>query len=343
MAQKVTLKDIAREVGLSSTSVSLVLNNRPNKVSEANREKIRSCARRLNYVPNQFARSLVTSHSHTLGLIVPNIESRFFASVAKNLEQKCRERGYALFIVSSDESSRMDAELVRLLLNRGVDGMFLVLSHELEPDPDLLELLKMAPTPYVLVDRVIAGVNADRVRFNSVMGGYVATKHLLEAGHRRIAAIINMATNTGQERLRGYRRALAEAQVAYDESLVFNSDYYIPNAYKVAEAMLETGASAVFASSDNIALGVLKRAYEKHVRVPEDLSMVSFDNSAADALFEPALTSIEQNTQELTEQAVELLFARIEADSSSDGEEQAFSDITLEPRLVLKESVKTLS
>ena len=120
MAGKVTLKDIAREVGLSTTAVSLVLNDRPCKISEESRRRIKEVARRKRYIPNQIARSLVTRRSQTVGLVVPNIESRFFSSLARRLELGCRERGYVLLITNSDESAENDAELVQLLANRGV-------------------------------------------------------------------------------------------------------------------------------------------------------------------------------------------------------------------------------
>ena len=119
MAGKVTLKDIAREVGLSTTAVSLVLNDRPCKISEESRRRIKEVARRKRYIPNQIARSLVTRRSQTVGLVVPNIESRFFSSLARRLELGCRERGYVLLITNSDESAENDAELVQLLANRG--------------------------------------------------------------------------------------------------------------------------------------------------------------------------------------------------------------------------------
>ena len=137
MSGKVTLKDIANEVGLSPTSVSLVLNDRPCKVSAANKTRIKEVARRKRYVPNQIARSLVMQRTDTLGLIVPNIESRFFSSLASSLERRCREHGYALFITNS-ESTESDSELVRLLMNRGVDGLFIVVSDELTSDAGLV-------------------------------------------------------------------------------------------------------------------------------------------------------------------------------------------------------------
>lgn len=343
MAEKVTLKQIAREVGLSITSVSLVLNDRPNKVSEENRRLIRETARRLHYVPNQIARSLVMQQSRTLGLIVPNIESRFFSSLAKNIEVKCRARGYALFIMSSDGTRENDAELVHLLINRGVDGLFLVTSNELAPDEQLVEALSSTAVPVVMVDRFIEGVACDKVRFNSEQGGYLATSHLLEQGHRRIACLINTVSHSGQERLRGYRRALREAGVSFDEAYVFESDYYIADAARACERVLQSDATAIFASSDNIALGVLKCLYAAGKRVPRDYSLVSYDNSAADALFEPALTAIEQNVYELSENAMELMFARLDEKSGrvagAGGEAQTFEERVLSPRLVYKDSV----
>lgn len=344
MAAKVTLKEIAREVGLSPSAVSLVLNDRPCRISEENRRRIKEVAARKRYVPNQIARSLVMQHSHTLGLIVPNIESRFFSSLARNLEIHCRERGYALFIMNSDGAVEHEDELVRLLVNRGVDGLFLVTAHELDADDQLIESLDTLPVPIVMVDRFIDGVACDRVRFDSELGGYLATSCLLGRGHRRIACIVNTSSNTGRARLAGYRRALGEQGVPVDEALLFESDYYIADGAAAAERVLETDATAIFASSDNIALGTLKCLYAHGKRVPRDYSLVSYDNSAADALFEPALTAIEQNVTELAENAMELLLARVEEEgSATNAPIPPFEDRVLAPRLVSQASVSTLS
>lgn len=337
---KVTLKDIAREVGLSVTSVSLVLNDRPCKVSEANKQRIREVARRKRYIPNQIARSLVTQHSKTLGLIVPNIESRFFSSLAKSLEIRAREHDFALFITNSDDTPANDASLVRLLVNRGVDGLLVVVSDELGADDDLLSILERLPVPYVMVDRFIDGLPCDRVRFNNEQGGYLATRHLLEAGHERIACIVNRSSNTGRDRLAGYARALGEVGIALRPDYVFSSAYHIQEAYETSADLLATDVTAVFAGSDNIALGLLKRLFSKGLRVPRDYSVVSYDNSAADVLFEPALTSIEQNVEELATSSLDLLFRRI--DEAGAGELGAPEEVVLAPRLVVKDSVRVL-
>lgn len=337
MAPKVTLKEIAQEVGLSPSAVSLVLNDRPCRISEENRRRIKEVAARKRYVPNQIARSLVMQQSRTFGLIVPNIESRFFSSLARNLEIRCREHGYALFIMNSDVSSEHEDELVRLLVNRGVDGLILVTAHEIDADEQLVESLSTLPVPLVMVDRFIDGVACDRVRFDSELGGFLATDCLLQHGHTRIACLINTSSNTGRARLTGYRRALESHGIAADDALVFESDYYIADGVAATERVLESDATAIFASSDNIALGALKCLFAHGKRVPRDYSLVSYDNSAADALFEPALTAIEQNVSKLADNAMELLLKRV-----SEHDEHEFEDRVLAPRLVCQASVAPL-
>lgn len=338
MPNKVTLKEIAREVGLSPSSVSLVLNNRPCRISEENRKRIKEVAAREHYVPNQIARSLVMRESRTLGLIVPNIESRFFSSLAGSLEKCCRSHGYALFITSSDGDAAEDLELLRQLVTRGVDGVFLVVGDEFSDDRAMREEVSTLPVPVVMVDRAIEGVSCDKVMFDHELGGYMATKYLLDQGHRRVACLVNARrSNTGRKRLAGYERALREAGVEIDPLLEFESEYFIPSAYIASEAVLATDATAVFASSDNIALGLLKRVHEQGKHVPGDISVVSYDNSAADVLFEISLTAIEQNSAELSENAFGAMKRRLDGEVSKEP-----AELLLQPKLVIKESVRKL-
>lgn len=340
--QKVTLKTIAREVGLSPATVSLVLNGKPVRVSEENRQRILDVARREHYIPNQIARSLVTQHTQTFGLIVPNIESRFFSSFAKSLEIKCRRQGYALFITNSDNSTSNDAELVRLLVNRGADGIFIITSDEVEASKQLIADLEQLPVPYVMVDRTIDALRCDKVTFNNEQGGYLATKYLLDHGHQRIACMVNTASNTGRARLDGYARALNEKGVEFDLSLVLTSDYYIPDAYLAAHQLTKLDATAVVATSDNIALGLLRYLNECGLHVPDDYSVVGYDNSISDVLFEPALTSIEQNVDELSDAALSIMFRRLN-ELVETQDDSNFIQVVLEPRMVKKNSVRKLN
>lgn len=340
MANKVTLKQIAQEVGLSPSSVSLVLNNRPCRISEENRKLIKEVAARNHYVPNQIARSLVMRESRTLGLIVPNIESRFFASLAGSLEKRCREDGYALFITSSGGSADDDLELLRQLVTRGVDGVFLVVGDEFSDDRALREEVSHLPIPAVMVDRAIEGLECDKVMFDHEMGGYMATRYLIEQGHRRIACLVNARrSNTGRKRLAGYERALREVGLPIDARLEFESEYYIRAPTRPREAgARQPDATAVFASSDNIALGLLKRLHEMGKSIPGDISVVSYDNSAADVLFEPALTAIEQDPGVLAEHAFGCMSKRLAGRGGRRAEE-----VVLEPALIVKDSVLELT
>lgn len=341
MPEKVTLKSIAREVGLSPATVSLVLNGKPVRVTEEHRRRILEVARREHYIPNQIARSLVTQQSKTLGLIVPNIESRFFSSLARNLELRCRQRGYALFITNSDDNSTNDSELVGLLVNRGVDGLFIISSGGRDAQ-SLAVNLSQLPVPFVMVDRTIDTLACDKVYFNNKLGGYLATRHLLDHGHTRIACMVNTKSATGMRRLAGYEQALGEKNIRLDPSLVLDTDYYIPDAYLAAQQLIRLNATAVFAGSDNIALGLLRYLYEHGLHVPQNYSVVGYDNSAADALFEPALTSIEQNVEELAAAALDLLFSRIAEENQGEERLRAHSAhrVVLKPRLIVKNSVR---
>ena len=192
-----------------------------------------------------------------------------------------------------------------------------------------------------MVDRFIEGLDCDKVGFNNEQGGYLATSYLLGRGHERVACLINKESNTGRERMAGYERALRERGVEPDPELEFHTAYYIDDAYESAKDFLKTDATAVFASSDNIALGLLKLLYAHDLRVPRDYSVVSYDNSAADSLFEPALTSIEQNSGELADAAIDLLFARL-AEADSGTEPKGSVSTILRPKIVVKNSVRWL-
>ena len=156
-----------------------------------------------------------------------------------------------------------------------------------------------------------------------------------------MACLINKESNTGRERMAGYERALRERGVEPDPELEFHTAYYIDDAYESAKDFLKTDATAVFASSDNIALGLLKLLYAHDLRVPRDYSVVSYDNSAADSLFEPALTSIEQNSGELADAAIDLLFARL-AEADAGTEPKGSVSTILRPKIVVKNSVRWL-
>jgi LacI family transcriptional regulator len=224
---------------------------------------------------------------------------------------------------------------MRLLVERGVDGLFLVVSNEVYDNERVLDAVGNLTVPYVMVDRVFSGHVCDQVRFDNRLGGYLATRHLIENGHERIAAILNTErSNSGRGRLAGYLEALESSGLRPDERLVIESPYTIAGGYEAAARALESDATAIFAGSDSISVGVLKRLSEKGLRVPDDYSLVSYDNSIADLVFELALTAVHQDAAELADHAFDMLAGRIRNPESAPVVE------ILTPKLVVKDSVR---
>lgn len=334
------MKDIAREVGVSVSAVSLVLNNRPCRISEEKKRQIFEVAKRRNYAPNQAARSLVTKRSRMLAVILPDIENLFFASLAKRIEDSCRRNGYMLLIVNSNDSYQEDKALLHSIVARGVDGIFLIVSNEScrqEREEELTRLLKGLPIPYVMVDRIFDQLACDKVFYDNEQGAYLAVRHLQERGHVRIGCVANLSSNSGLLRLQGYRRALAERNWNYNPNYVADGDYHFESGYQAADQLLQTDATAAFISNDMMAMGFLKRLHERGLTVPDDFSLVGYDNSLLSTVCDVNLSSVEQDSHLLGEEACRLLIDRIKDQTLPP------RTVCLSPKLIVRNSVKTLN
>ena len=342
MARKVSLKDVAREVGLSESAVSQVLNNRPCRISEESKERIRETARRLNYRANEVARGLAMRRSNTIGLIVPDIENPFFSSLAKRLEEACREAGYGLFITNSDDRSDYDCEQLQRLESRGVDGIVFVPSDEILDESadgaDLRRVLTELSVPYVMVDRVIEDIECDKVFVDNEYGAHQAVAYLLDHGHTRIGCLARTAhSQNGRLRLYGYENALEERGVPVLPELVRECDYHSDSGYRKVGELIEEGVTAIFSTSDLITAGVMNRLAELGVRVPEDVSVVSFDRNEASVLYLPGITAVQQDVGELARRAFDLLMMRVHGEVG----EPELSIVA--PELVVGSSVRDLA
>lgn len=336
---KVTIKDIARMAGVSPSSVSLVLNDRPCRISTEKREKIKSIANQYNYSVNQMARSLVTKQTKTLGLIIPDIENIFFSSLAKNIEIFCREQGYALMIVNTNNEYQNDLLVVNLLLSRSVDGLFIIPSDEsYKNNEELVETLSTMNIPYVMLDRVYSNIECDKVLFDNEKGAYLAVKHLLEHGHRKIACISSSEfSNNGRLRLNGYLKAMREFNCDINDAYIVEGDYQIESGYRAGNKLLQEDITSVFITNDMMTLGFLKFMHEQKKHIPNDYSLVSYDNSIYPYVIGIELTSVDQNTKELSEKACQLLFERIQKPN------KPYENICLIPKLIENSSVTTLT
>ena len=335
---RITLKDIAEKANVSISAVSLVLNDKPCRISQKKREKIKQIAEEYNYAPNQIARSLVTRQTKTLGLIIPDIENIFFSSLAKNIEEQCRKEGYMLIIVNSNDNYQDDLDLLNLLNARSVDGIYIIPSNEsYKSNHTLVTKLKSLKIPYIMMDRVFPEHACDKVLFDNEYGAYLAVRHLLENGHRKIACISSTDSNNGRLRLGGYKKAMEEFSCEIKSNYIIEGDYRIESGYKAGNKLINEDITAVFISNDMMSLGFLKSLYEQNKKVPDDYSVVSYDHSIYPYVFGVELTSVEQNIKILTENACQLMFRKLK------GPRTPNEEICLIPTLIKKNSVTNLN
>lgn len=328
-----TIKDVAARAGISYTTVSHVVNGtRP--VSDQVRSKVEAAIAELGYVPSGVARSLRVRATGTLGLLLPNASNPYFAELARGIEDHAERNGYSVILCNSDDDIDKQLRYLRVLLERRIDGLIVA---TVASDAAFAQALAALRVPLVLVDRSLEGVSADQLRVDHEQGAYLATRHLLELGHRRIVCIGGPAsTQVVQLRAGGYRRALDEAGI--EAHAVVDCAFTSPAGHAAAQVLLagEQRPTAIFAGNDMIALGVLRAAAELGLQVPQQLSVVGFDDIEVSRYLHPALTTVGQRIGQLGEQAAERLLARIRKPGL------VAEQRLIEPTLMLRESTAAI-
>lgn len=301
-------RDVARAVGVSVSTVSRAL-TQPDQVSPATRERVVAAAAKLGYAPHPAARGLRMGRTHAIGLLVPDLENPYFASVTKGVQARASRAGYAVFVVDSDEDPAVEPELLGELTRR-VDGV--VLASPRSGD-DVLERA-VDGVPAVLVSRAMPGVPS--VAVDDADGMTQALRHLHALGHREIAVAAGPATSwSSDRRVAGLRRS---AEVLAGVSLAELGTFapYFEGGLAAADHAVASGATAVVAFNDLMAVGVLARLRDRGVRVPEEVSVVGFDDVEVGRLFAPALTTVRVPRTSLGRRAVDLVLARLDADGA---------------------------
>ncbi|MFN8466077.1 MAG: LacI family DNA-binding transcriptional regulator [Caldilineaceae bacterium] len=306
----VTIRDVAARAGVSSTTVSHVINaTRP--VSAELRARVESAMAELGFQPNALARSLRRKRTHTLGMIVPDSANPFFAEVGRGIEDTSFASGYSVILCNSDGDPARELLYLDLLVQKQVDGVLLV------PTGDHAELaarLRTRNIPVVVIDRDVSEAPIDRAHIDNVAGGYLATRHLLDLGHRRIGYIGGPPhLSPVPDRSAGYCRALQEAGLPIDDRLIIAGNFRDFSGYSGAQALfaLPDPPTAIFAGNDLMAIGVLAAARDAGIAVPDDLSIVGFDDIHLAGYINPPLTTVAQPKYELGVIAAELLLARL--------------------------------
>ncbi|MGL4455639.1 MAG: substrate-binding domain-containing protein [Plesiomonas sp.] len=328
-----TMKDVARLAGVSTSTVSHVIND-SRFVSDEIRTRIMSAVETLNYSPSALARSLKVNQTHTIGMLVTTSNNPFFAEVVRGVEQSCYERGYQLVLCNTAGDPQRMSHSVDTLLQKRVDGILMMCS---ESHADISCLFRRHPKiPLVMMDWGPQGAQADLIRDNSEYGGYLATRHLLAQGHRQIAIITGpLDKHPSLGRLQGYLRALNEAGITPDPAYQVEGDFDFSGGLCGMTQLLSCNPrpTAVFCGNDVMAVGAYQVLHYAGLQVPEDMSVMGYDDIELARYLSPPLTTVHQPKEDLGQLAVDTLLARLH-DRNRDP-----AVIMLEPSLVRRASV----
>jgi LacI family transcriptional regulator len=328
-----TIREVAEIAGVSYATVSHVINN-TRVVSPETRQRVLDAMAELNYRPNALARSLRQGKTNTLGLVLPDSANPFFAEISRSIEDEAFNKGYSVFLCNTELDTQRELFYVDVLSKKQVDGIIFVAAGD---QADSLDFLAREGMPVVMIDRNLPNVEVDAVLTDHQMGGFLATRHLLQLGHTRIACIAGPSSITpSAERITGYRNALEQANIPYDEKLVIRGDYHSQSGMDITHFILQMDPrpTAIFALNDLMALGALRAAAEDGCSVPGDLAVIGYDDLELSQFTNPPLTTIAQPKKEIGLQAVSLLVDRISQNSRPPRR------LVLPPELIVRRSTQ---
>jgi len=336
MERPVSIKDIARHLEVSTALVSYVLNNKAGRVSAEMAEKVRQAATELNYRPNLIARSLQSGKTNTLGLIVADISNPFFSHIARIIEDEAKKSGYTVIFGSNDESIEKSQSLLDALLNRQVDALIIAPAEFTE---EQLRALQKKNIPFVLIDRYFKDIQANCVRIDNYRAAYTAVDHLIKTGGKRIAML---AYDTGMqhiaERIGGYKDALK------DNGIIFQEPWLVRASYQHLEEEAAAGMQQLLAprpavdgfffATNSLAIQGIRQIMRLKIKVPDELSVISFDEADAFDFFYAPITFVRQSMEDIGRQAVQLALESIAKRHAAPRE------VVVEASLIVRESTK---
>ena len=342
--RKITIKDVAKHAGVSTAAVSYVLNGKEHKVSADTIEKIQNAVKLLNYIPNFTARSLVQNRSKLIGVMIPQterhqpllLENPFYSEIVSGIERVAREKGYHILLAGVDSGKTfMDVSVQRNLDGAVIMGIY---PEQFYADSKQINI------PIVLIDSYIHDQSFSKVGIDDEYGGYLATRHLIEKGHRNIALVTGTIRKDGvvERRFLGYKRALEEAEIFYNPDYVFEKTVSYDYGYETGRwiATQYPEITALFATADTMALGAIRGLKECGKEVPADVSVVGFDNIPLSEMFLPQLTTVHQGIAHKGQSAASLLFEIIDSEDPSSFEPKK---IVLPITLVERQTVRSIA
>ena len=341
MEKKVNnIKELADKLKLSPTTVSRVLNGKSIKfrISQETSQKVLDAARKYHYSPNRIARGLKLEKTETIGLIIPDIANPYFGSIAKTIEVEAHNNGYSIILCDSLDDENTEAELLQLLAGRKVDGI--IIAPTGKSSRQVTEIQRQG-IPVIVIDRYLPGTNLPFVTTDNYLGGLLATEHFIEMGHRNIACLQGInGISANNDRVQGYREALQKHGIPLDESMILGTDFGEENGYIQTKKLLVLPEcpTAIFALSNLISIGTLRALKEAGLTIPDNISIVSFDEQPYSAFLACPMTTVEQPREEIGKLAFRYLLDRI-----NDEKEGKMENTMLKPRLIIRDSVKKVN
>lgn len=339
------IKDVAERAGVSITTVSHVINE-TRFVSDDLRERVLNAMNELNYRPNTLARSLRSGRSRTIGLVIPDISNLFFAEISRKIEDKGFEHGYSVILCNTDDDREKEKSYIDVLLEKQVDGIIFISAGASKEN--ILDQVDMG-IPVVITDRDIPNLPSDVVLIDNHEGGYEATRYLANLNHRRIACITGPSLMTPSAlRVEGYKDALKDAGIPIDESLICQGDFRYESGETCMRNLLNNPQppSAVFVCNDMMALGAMRAIHEAGKRIPDQISLIGFDNIPLSRTAYPALTTMAQPIVDMANISVDLLVERIQFKQKLKRNHEValdFKRIVLKANLVERDSCSVLN
>ena len=333
----VSMADLARELGVSMTTISRALSDH-HSIGPTTKQAVLKLAKKLNYQPNHLAAALRKGKTKLLGVIVPYIEGRFFASVVHGIETAASKAGYSVIICQSSEDVMQERKNLETLLSAQVAGILVSVSRT-TTDFRHFEKVRKHGVPLVFFDRILEGDDVTAVVLNDREGGCQATMHLLEQGCRRVAHLAGpLHLNIYKNRRQGYLDALQNYGIAPDEQLIVECDMTVEGGKESMTQLLAlpNPPDAVFAAGDSAILGALQLLKSRGIRVPQDVALVGFSNEALTLVTEPMLTSVDQRCEEMGQAAFRLFTDLVAAEG--EGADFSQRQVVLQPRLFVRAS-----
>ncbi|WP_428774816.1 LacI family DNA-binding transcriptional regulator [Vibrio sp.] len=331
----ITIKEVSELAKVSQSTVSRALNGHPT-VKEANRKKVFDAIEKLGYQPNAFAQALASSRSNSIGMLVGSLDGPFYGPLMHNAEDTVRQNNIHLIVTSGQESHSKEQDSIRFLRSKQVDG--LIVHSDTLSDDELISVVEQQPATIVL-NRYIPEISDHCIYIDNELGGYLATKHLLEHGHTKVACITGQLSKVdSRDRLQGYRNALAEFGIAYDANLIVEGRFDHQGNHETARRLLDRdpAISAIFCQNDNIALAVYDVAAERGLAIGDDLSVVGFDNDTHSQHIRPRLTTVNFPVIEMGREAAKGVLALVNKQNYP-------LKHKLTPELIYRDSVKPYS